>query len=221
MKEVLSFLTELADNNNKPWFDSHKEQYKEANKIFLDFAGRLISGLSKFDKSLCGLTTKDCTYRIYKDLRFTKDKTPYKTHMGVFVCPHGKKSGYSGYYFHIEPANNHFLLCTGLYLPDPKVIKSVREEIMLNGTNFDRLVRASDSFTLDWKDSLKRIPAGYPSDKPYSDYFKLKNFCLLKNVNMKYVLSNNLLDNLISDFQSTSEFCKTMNRAVDYAFEEM
>lgn len=141
--------------------------------------------------------------------------------MGVFVCPHGKKSGYSGYYFHIEPANNHFLLCTGLYLPDPKVIKSVREEIMLNGTNFDRLVRASDSFTLDWKDSLKRIPAGYPSDKPYSDYFKLKNFCLLKNVNMKYVLSNNLLDNLISDFQSTSEFCKTMNRAVDYAFEEM
>jgi len=90
MKEVLRFLHDLSANNNKPWFDASKERYLEAKSCFEQFAGELISAISAFDNSIGPLSPKDCTFRIYKDLRFTKDKSPYKTQMGVFVVPGGK-----------------------------------------------------------------------------------------------------------------------------------
>ena len=103
MKQVVEFLTLLHENNDKAWFDSHKEMYKRALSCFEVFTAKLIDGIAAFDPSVRGLTVKDCTWRIYRDTRFSPDKTPYKTHMGAFVAPRGKKGGYSGYYFHVEP----------------------------------------------------------------------------------------------------------------------
>lgn len=102
MKQVVEFLTLLHENNDKAWFDSHKEMYKRALSCFEVFTAKLIDGIAAFDPSVRGLTVKDCTWRIYRDTRFSPDKTPYKTHMGAFVAPRGKKGGYSGYYFHVE-----------------------------------------------------------------------------------------------------------------------
>ena len=103
MKQVVEFLTLLHENNDKAWFDSHKEMYKRALSCFEEFTAKLIDGIAAFDPSVRGLTVRDCTWRIYRDTRFSPDKTPYKTHMGAFVAPRGKKGGYSGYYFHVEP----------------------------------------------------------------------------------------------------------------------
>jgi len=144
MKTILVFLTQIKENNNKAWFDAHKSEYLEANAVFNTFIEKLIVGISNFDPSIKGLTVKDCTYRFYRDTRFSTNKMPYKTHFGAYICPKGKKSGYAGYYFHIEPKRSDFLngnlLCTGLYGPEPNILKSIREEIFLNGETFENAV---------------------------------------------------------------------------------
>ncbi|MDD2611849.1 MAG: DUF2461 domain-containing protein, partial [Bacteroidales bacterium] len=103
MKTILSFLNQISDNNNKSWFDAHKSEYVAANETFNSFIEKLIVGIASFDPSIKGITVKDCTYRFYRDIRFSTNKMPYKTHFGAYICPYGKKSGYAGYYFHIEP----------------------------------------------------------------------------------------------------------------------
>ena len=114
MKQVLDFLRNLLLNNEKPWFDAHKADYLQAKDTISAFAEELIDGIRSFDDTVGPLSVADCTYRIYRDVRFSKDKSPYKTHMGIYVCRGGKKSGYSGYYFHIDGSGDH-LLAVGNY----------------------------------------------------------------------------------------------------------
>ena len=100
METILSFLRNLEANNNKPWFDTHKSEYQEARAHFNAIVERLIEGIAAFDSSVRGVGIKESTYRIHKDMRFSRDGRPYKTHFGAFICRGGKKSGYSGYYIH-------------------------------------------------------------------------------------------------------------------------
>lgn len=101
MQDIITFLRELQANNHREWFMANKDRYATLQARFNGFVDELIYEISRFDETVTGLTAKDCTYRIYRDVRFSADKSPYKTHMGAFICPGGKKSGYSGYYFHI------------------------------------------------------------------------------------------------------------------------
>lgn len=103
MKEVIEFFRELHDHNTREWFDANRARWKRVQTQFHAFAEGLIDGIASFDPSVQGLRAKDCTYRIARDTRFSPDKSPYKTYIGAYVAPHGKKSGYAGYYFHIEP----------------------------------------------------------------------------------------------------------------------
>ena len=98
MKEIIDFLARLEKNNNREWFQAHKSEYLSVQEEFNIFTEKLIAGIAEFDNTINGLTAKDCTYRIYRDTRFSPDKRPYKCHLGAFVCPQGKKSGFSGYY---------------------------------------------------------------------------------------------------------------------------
>ncbi|MBP3257987.1 MAG: DUF2461 domain-containing protein [Bacteroidales bacterium] len=102
MKDTLKFLTDLSRNNNKEWFDANKSRYLEAKSKVEAITGDVLAGIRSFDDTIGPLSPKDCTYRIYRDQRFSKDKTPYKTHMGVYINRGGKKSGYSGYYFRVS-----------------------------------------------------------------------------------------------------------------------
>lgn len=218
MKQFLKFMDQLQRNNNKEWFDAHKAEYKELRAMHLEFTEKLISGIAEFDDSVRGLTPKDCTYRIYRDLRFSKDKRPYKQHIGTFICPGGKKSQHCGYYFHLEPNVGHFLV-TGLYLPDSKIQKSVREEIMLNGKNLVKTIKSAKGFYLDKSDMLRNVPTGFSKDDPYAELYKLKNFILQKDIDDDYIASPNLLENLIRDFRETYDFCRILNRAVDFVLD--
>ena len=133
MKEIITFLQELQHNNNREWFTANKARYVAAQTRFNSFVDELIGEICRFDDSVLGLTAKDCTYRIYRDVRFSADKSPYKTHMGAFICPGGKKSGYSGYYFHIGTGGDGYpyghMLATGDYCHDPKALQIIREDI--------------------------------------------------------------------------------------------
>ena len=99
---IIRFLNELRANNNKNWFDANRKWYEDVKSDFFEFSKKLIIEVSKFDSRINNLDIKDCTYRINRDIRFSNDKSPYKTHFGTFICPKGKKSGFGGYYFHID-----------------------------------------------------------------------------------------------------------------------
>ncbi len=224
MKQVLDFLNDLQHNNNKEWFEKNKSRYKEALSVFNDFTEKLITGISSFDPAISNLTVKDCTYRIYRDVRFSKDKSPYKTHMGAYIAPKGKKSGFSGYYFHIEASGANYIgghmLSAGIYMPEPYVLKSIREEIMLNGKEFDEAVKSAVGFEIATQDKTKKIPSGFTADPQYIEYLKLKNHYIYKSVDDKFMLDGNLLENCIKAYSKALKYNNLINKTIEYAREQ-
>ena len=190
MKQVMDFLRELSLNNEKPWFEAHKQEYLLAKATVSSLTLKLIEGIHEFDDTIGPLTVSDCTYRIYRDLRFSKDKSPYKTHMGIFITRGGKKSGYSGYYFHIDGSGNH-LIAIGNYYTEPRVLKTLREDIELGGGDFRRIIERLD---------------------PCLE--------LLQGLDDGFLLSPDLTDRLIAIFRTGKPFLDYLNRAVDYCREE-
>jgi uncharacterized protein (TIGR02453 family) len=227
MKQILDFLNDLRANNNREWFAANKARYREAEAIFNAFAERLMSLVAGFDPLTRGLTLKETTYRIYRDTRFSHDKTPYKTHFGLYICPGGKKSGNAGYYFHIEPTGggligNH-LLDAGIYMPEPAVLKSVRDEIFDNGPAVKAAIeraRREKGWELDRSNSLKRTPTGYPTATEWDDYLKLKDFHLSKPLDDAYLLAPDLAERAAADFEATYDFMTLMQRSAQFAHEE-
>ena len=220
MKQVLRFLHALSLHNDKVWFEAHKADYLKAKATVGELAVKLIEGIRAFDDTIGPLSASDCTYRIYRDVRFSKDKSPYKTHMGVFVNRGGKKSGYSGYYFHIDGNGGH-LLAVGNYFTEPRVLKVLREDILLGGGDFRQILdRAAPGLVLDTSESLKKVPKGFPAEGPDAEFFKLKNFCLLEDLDDAFILSPDLADRVLAVFRTGKPFLDYVNRAIDYCREE-
>lgn len=225
MKEVVEFITQLHDNNNKEWFDAHRSQWLRVRTQFNTFVEELIDGISSFDPSIKGLTVKDCTYRINRDIRFSHNKEPYKNYLGAYIAPHGKSGGYAGYYFHIEPSGDglvgNSLLTAGIYMPEPTVLKSVREEILDNGAEIAKAISEAKGFNLYQGNKLKRTPVGYPSGSEFDDMLKLKDLYIEKNINDKFLTDENLMKNTVAEFRRTMPLIAILNRAVQFAHEEM
>lgn len=222
MDTILKFLRQLESNNNKAWFDSHKNDYLEARSHFNAIVEKLLEGISAFDSSIKGVGVNDCTYRIYKDMRFSKDGLPYKTHFGAFIARGGRKSGYSGYYFHIGTGSGdnypcRSFLAVGNYYMDSKVLRVVREDIELGGGDFDRIIKdLHPSLSLDQDQKLKKAPAGFDPEGAYIDYIKLKNFCL----NGYFDDSNLDLRDVCEVFRTAKPFLDYINRAIEFVREE-
>lgn len=226
MLRVIDFLRRLDANNNREWFAAHKDEYVAVQGYFNAFAGRMIAAIGKFDPTVASLTVKDCTYRIYRDTRFSADKTPYKTHMGCFVCREGKKSGYSGYYLHVgvgggtEYPVGH-MLASGNYCIEPRALQILREDIVMGGGDFRRTIEAADSsFYLDKEYSLKRPPKGYDDTTPEIDLVKNRAFCLVSELSDDEMVADTLLDMAVERFSTTRPFIDYINRAIEYSREE-
>lgn len=214
MKDVIDFLDELSKNNNREWFEANRVRYKVIQEKFNQFTEQLIDGISLFDPSIAGVTVKDCTYRIYRDIRFSPNKVPYKTHMGAYICKGGKKSGFAGYYFHLEPGK--CVLVAGLHCPEPKVVRSIRQEICDNGDGFQRAIASAPGFIIDQSSKLQRVPKEFADRSSYEDYLKLKEFDLIKSFDVR----SNLLNITLKDFSICKPFNDILNKAVEFAFEE-
>ena len=222
METILNYLRQLETNNNKLWFDAHKSEYQEARARFNAIVEKLIEGVSAFDPTIKGIGIKESTYRIHKDMRFSKDGLPYKTHFGAYICRGGKKSGFSGYYFHIGTGSGvnypcRSFLAVGNYYMEPKVLKIVREDIELGDGDFDRIIKGlHPSLSLDQDQKLKRAPLGFNADGPYIEYVKLKNFCL----SGLYDDTSLNVDDILPEYRSAKPFLDYINRAIEYSREE-
>lgn len=218
MKIVLDFLNQLAENNNKEWFDANKSFYKEVKQTFEAFTEKLIINISEFDPTIRNLTVKDCTYRIYRDLRFSKDKTPYKTHIGAYICPNGKKSGLGGYYFHLESQSKQYLsshlLASGAVCLPNNIINSIREDVFSLPNEFQSCISNAKGWEIDTENKMKTVPKQFPKDAINAEYLKLKDFILSKKLDDSYVLSDNLLERVTQEFKKTMKFKEFINRAI-------
>lgn len=221
MVEIVEFLKALSENNNREWFAAHKEQYRAFDNKLKEFAASFINGIAAFDNSVAGLTVADCTYRIYRDIRFSHDKSPYKTWSGVFVAPHGKKGGYAGYYIHFE-ASGCFLFA-GSHCPEPVVLKSIREEILDNGDAIVEAIERTNGFALCRENSLKRTPKDFPTGHKYDELLRLKDLGVEKAIDSRLLEADNelFLQKVLEDLRSTYPLVEILNRAINYAYEEM
>ena len=225
MKEIISFLRDLSQNNNREWFMANKARYTAAAERFNTIVDELIREIARYDTSVTGLTAKDCTYRIYRDVRFSADKSPYKTHMGAFICRGGKKSGYSGYYFHIGTGGEGYpaahMLAAGDYCCDPKVLQVLREDIVGGGGDFDAIVQdARPTFDLDREGALKRNPKGFEQETQYTEYLRLKAFCLVHTPSNDFMYADGLAQRTAALFESSKPFLDYINRAIEYVKSE-
>lgn len=221
MNTILDYLKQLSEHNNRAWFNEHKAEYLECKLRFDKFVEDVVSAIRSFDSSIGELSASDCTWRIYRDTRFSADKRPYKTHFGGYVAPTGKKGPYSGYYFQIGVAPENSFLAVGNYYTEPQVLKILREDIdMDQAQTLEAALNQARGFSLDTEQCLKRVPRGFDADRPYSEYFKFKNFCLIKPVDEAYIASSDFKEKMVNDFMTTKPFIDFINRAIAYSLDE-
>lgn len=175
-KQVLEFLSELKVNNNREWFSANKKKYEAARQQFKTFVDNLIPAFSEIDKRFSGLSADDTIFRIYRDVRFSKDKSPYKTNFGAYIAAGGRKAMNPGLYLQVEPENS--FIAGGSYQPDADKLRKIRSEIYYHISEFKDIVD-SKSFKMTFGDvtgdRLSRPPAGFPADFKEINLLKFKD----------------------------------------------
>lgn len=218
--EILDFLRDLRDNNTRPWFVANKPRYEAARQLVLAQTEWLIAHIAAFDDTVSYLEPKDCLFRIYRDVRFSSDKRPYKTHFGIYICAQGgHKSVLSGYYLHLEPNNS--ALCGGIYCPDKEMLWRVRTALDIDFDMFRDIEAAADYRRYFGKmfspDVLKKMPQGFSPDSPAADYLRFKTFLVEHRLSDDEVCAPDFLDNLLPVCRALKPFNDFMNAAVlDY-----
>ncbi len=217
-KNLLEFLSDLKENNYKEWFHENKPIYQKLKKEFEQFVAHVIAETSQFDNSVQNLEPKHCVFRINRDVRFSKDKSPYKTNFGAYIVPGGKKSGNAGYYIHIEPEG--CFLAGGVYAPPADRLKALRTEIYENTEDFKKIL-ADSTFkklysNLYDKDMLKTAPKGFPKDFEDIDLLKYKHYIASRNVDDNIVVSDNFVDEVRNTFKAAYPLNKFINEGINY-----
>lgn len=213
---IFRFLKELSENNNREWFNEHRQTYTEVQAEFQKLLTVIIDRISLFDESIRGIAAGDCTYRIYRDTRFSSDKTPYKTHIGGYINAKGKKSDHCGYYVHLEPGN--CMLAGGSLCLPPNVLKAVRQSIYDNIEEYRSIVEDpafKRFYPVVGENFLKTAPKGFPKDFKYIDYLKCKEFVCSYQVPDDFFTAPDLLDCTEEAFRQFKRFSDFLNYTID------
>ena len=176
-KALFDFLKDLKENNHRDWFHANKKTYDGVKKNVLEMLERILPELEKLDPDMTGLEPKKCIFRINRDIRFSKDKSPYKTNFGSFMVKGGKSSGNAGYYIHFEPGNS--FIAGGIYMPPGPQLRKVRTEIYYNVDEFKAILEKaykSNTFTEISGEKLKRPPKDFPAEFPDIELLKYKSY---------------------------------------------
>ncbi len=216
--QTLRFLTQLKKNNNKPWFDAQRAAYEAARIDFSNFIQLVIDALQKSDTTITGLSSRDCLFRINRDIRFSKDKTPYKANFGASIKRGGRKSPFSGYYFHLEPGQS--FIGGGLWMPESPALKAMRQEIDYNWEEF-RGILQDKPFRKIYGDvykgsdvSLSTMPKGYEKDAPAADYLRLKSFIAETKVADEDLTKGSLHKKTLAAFEALQPLLNFINRTI-------
>lgn len=226
LRDLTQFLSELSENNNRPWFIMNKPRYDILREEFLDVVTRLIAELAKFDKQVTACNPKKAMFRINRDIRFSRDKSPYKTRFSAGITPNDKRrpsaGGGSTYYFQLV-GNGTLGMGVGEYLPPPSRLKAIREHVVNDATGFakvlkNRTLRATYGDLL-FEDSLQRPPKGFEPDHPHIDYLKLKSFFVWTEVKLDLNAPEKLVPQLARGFKDALALV-TWLRGVEETFDE-
>lgn len=215
-ENILKFLKGLKQHNEKEWFDKNRRLYETAKKDFEILVNYMISEIGKFDKKVKYITAKDCLFRIFRDVRFSPDKTPYKTNFGAYIAREGRKGGYAGYYIHIEPGASFW--AGGVYMPEPDILKAIRTEIYENIDEFKKIINHREfktRFGEVWGSTLKIPPKGFPADFPDIELLKYKDYSMVQYVTDKEALSDTYTDEMKKAFRAMLPFNDFINRIVE------
>lgn len=214
---TFKFLKDLKKNNNKPWFDAHKKEYEAAKADFENLVTAILDKLGKTEPAFKEQKAKDCVFRIYRDVRFGKDKTPYKSHMAAVFSRGGKKDMGAGYYLHVEPG--HMFLGGGMWMPDGPSLKKIRQEIDYNLKDFNKILNNA-AFKKTFPkgiegEQLKTLPQGYTIDNPAIEYLKMKSFVAGCKLEDKALVDKNAAATCVKVFNTMKPFVDFLNKAVD------
>ena len=215
-QQTLTFLTQLRENNNREWFQDNKADYEASLLNVKSYISSLIEGLSEIDPHInTDIQPARCLFRIYRDIRFSKDKTPYKSWFAAGISIDGRKLEGPEYYLHIEPGKN--FLAAGYWRPAKPHLQAIRQEI---DYNYDGLLEALDKGEwtpndLSSEDKLKRAPAGYQEDDPHIEILKLKSFILLQPFSDVEITAANSVTKLLQTAQRMLPFKRFMHEAID------
>jgi uncharacterized protein (TIGR02453 family) len=216
-KSSISFLKELKLNNNREWFLSKNKTYQQAKLEFTELIKQVISNLGKKSKMYADIDASKCLFRINRDVRFSSDKSPYKTNFGASINAHGKKSEKAGLYFHFEPGNS--FTGGGIYMPSADVLAKVRQEIDYNYDEFLKIV-SHKSFLkhyngLDMTEALKNPPRGYDKQNNAIEYLKLKSFVAITKLADRELLDEHLADKISEKLIALLPLIDFLNKGLD------
>jgi uncharacterized protein (TIGR02453 family) len=207
---TLKFLKDLEKNNNKPWFDAHRAAYEAAKADFAGFIQQVIDKHGKGDPSIKNLVAKDCMFRINRDIRFSKNKTPYKNNFGASINRGGKQSVSSaGYYFHLQPGQSF----TGGGIWMQEIDYNFKEFKKIIGSKKFKTVYGDLSHDAEYK--LVRVPKGYEPDNPAVEYLKLKSFIAMINIKDADITSKDLLKKTVAAFGALQPLVEFINHALN------
>ena len=213
--QTLNFLSTLEINNNREWFNENKPLYLEAKANFENVVNEIIAEVAEFDESVERLEAKNCIFRIYKDTRFSKDKTPYKTNIGASLVEKGPKTlNHAGYYIHLE--NEKSFLAGGVYMTEPKNLKAIREAISSDGETFLKILNKKtfkDVLELQGT-KLVKVPQGFDKENPMGDYLKFNQFTVFHSLSDEEVLDKNFVKNTVKVLKEIYPFNRFLNEAI-------
>ena len=226
-KRIIGFLRQLMSNNNRPWFQEHKGQYEAARVEFENAVAQALQRIGQFDPEVTNLQVKDCTYRFYRDTRFSPDKSPYKNHFGAYINAKGKKALRGGYYLHLEP--DQCLLAVGNYWLPTNILTSCRNEMMANTQQWLQCVESPEFVNYfgapddaSWEAQqgfglakLKTCPSGFPRDWQHVKYLRLKDYCCWHRVPETFFQDDAWLDRMADIFQAAKPMMDFMNAVID------
>lgn len=217
--DTLRFLKSLAKNNHKSWFELHREEYDVARKNFEVFIQHVIDSFGKSEPAIAPLTAKQCMFRINRDVRFSKNKTPYKNNFAASINRGGKKSIFAGYYFHLEPSNS--FAGGGIWMPGSAETQKIRQEIDYCLPEFKKIVTGKKFKTIyggldnDADISLVNVPKGYTKENPAAPYLKLKSWIATWEINDADLYEKSLLQQTVQAFQTLQPLICFLNRAME------
>lgn len=211
-KLLLSFLKKIGKNNHKEWFDANRETYEKLRTEWIGFVQNIIDQSVIFDPELKQLEAKKCIFRINRDIRFSKIKTPYKTNFGAYISKGGKNAEAAGYYMHIEPGN--CFLAGGAYSPSPALLQAIRQEIDYNFNTFNQILKHKDfvkNFGTLSGDKLQNHPKGYDKDNPAIEYLKHKSFLMYKQVDDQFLSRKTIDKDIVKVFKAMKPMISFLN----------
>lgn len=214
-KSTLEFLSDLKINNYRDWFQQNKARYEDARSDFESFVQALLDEIITFDPILKGLEARNCIYRIYRDIRFSADKSPYKSHMGAVIVRGGRNSTgrYAGYYVHVEPGDES-IIGGGAYMPPSPWLTAIRERISEQGEELADIINDRGFAAVFGEiegEKLKSAPKGYPKDHPLIGLLRYKSFLASRTVTDREVVSADFFSLTVKAFKIMKPFNDFLN----------